>query len=850
MTTTSGRSRQQVNIKRRFIVAGIILLLMALSTAFVFISVLQSDSDELAGNVLIWHTFADDDADALNRVITAYEKLNPGINVHQLSTSTREELLEQYLVAVNSGLGPDLILGDSEWITSLAESGSIDAIGDQVSDEVKARFLPVAIASLMHGEELYGLPLSLSVPALYYNTKLVDKPPDSLDGLLTQAAGGHTVLLSTDFRDAYWGVQAFGGEFLDEEGRAILDQGGYANWLDWLMTAHIAPGMILDNNRDSLQERFLHGDASYYVGYPEELRTLLEGLGESTVGVAPLPSGPIGSAGPLLSVNALMFSPASSENQRKISLDLAQYLTKAEQSATLMHRAEQIPANAKVRINPRLYPQAAAFLAQAPSAISLPNTNSMNEAWSVAERAYSQVLSGIITPVEAAMSTTTAVNDLNGIKQAEKVDTVCTNLGAIRLVHDWDGADAEVIEEIVRRFKKVCPLVIVDVDHENLDVTRAKWQRNPIAATNPDIVLASQGWLADALADSIHLKDIGPSVTNETLQRYLPTALSGMRAENLLLGLPISARVHVLYYNKSMVDDPASVLERLRLQADNGLPIMLDAHYIPSYWGIGAFGGRMIDDGLDPTLHEEAFASWLEWLRDSRDNHGIGLGMEPGEVKRAVLDGSSAYYVGDPNELVALTEGGGVEDLGIALLPAGPESSATPLFVASGFFFNDALSEEDLATALQFALFATNAENQQLLIDSTHRMPTNATVDVSDRPHVATYLEQARTAYPIPNCPDIGKVLQLGDQAYIDVLENGVDPKQAALEVTVSIYEACGLDPSMISGVKPTATNAPTEVAATATPDVKATTPDATGIESTPEPASAFETVSPAAENK
>lgn len=843
MTTTTVRRRQPIKPTRRILVAAAIAILITASLTIFLISVNRAESESLAGSVLLWHALSENETMAMDEVLAEFEKLNPQTTVHQQAFTSREELLEQYRESVHSGLGPDLLLGDAAWVNALAGDNAIRPISGEIDGEMTEFFLPAAIDSLTYHDELYGLPLWLHVPALYYNTKLVETPAESLDALLTQAAQGDTVLIGTSFRDSFWGVQAFGGRFLDEQGRSILDQGGYANWLDWLMTARSAPGMILDSNRESLRERFLEGDASYYVGYPDEMQILTEGLGADNLGVAPLPSGPVGSAGPFLDVDALLFSPVSSENQVEIATDLAGFLTNAEQGAKFMRESGAIPANTQVRINPRLHPLMAGFLAQARSAVALPNLDTKDSMWSIAASAYDRVMSGLITPLEAAVETTAAINELNGFATDAQAASVCTDIATIRLVHDWTDDEAGVLDNAVEAFKRVCPLVIVNTEYvEDLDSVRARWKSNPYAATNPDVILASQEWLTAALAEEIAFHDIGMHVPGETLQRYVPAAVAGMREGQRLLGLPVSFDVHALYYNKALVDDPASVLERLRLQADDGLPIVLDARFVPSYWGVGAFGGRLMNAENQPALGEGGFVEWLNWLRASRDSHGIRLVFTQEEARTAFLDGASAYYVGRPNERSELLERLGPDNLAVTLLPSGPEGAATPLFLASGFLFSGNMTERELSAALGFALYATDAERQQDLVERTSRAPANGTIDLTDYPHIAPFVEQARTAYPLPNCAQIETVLELGDQVYADVLINGTDPEEAIQRVVAAINEACGLEASPLAApateqdspelddeVEPEPENVPTQPGtdeSTAEEDAAEDTPD------------------------
>jgi len=510
------------------------------------------------------------------------------------------------------------------------------------------------------------------------------------------------------------------------------------------------------------------------------------------LGVTRLPSGPTGSSGPLLGANAIFFSSLSSSNQQVIGLELAKFLTNSEQSATLMRRGRLVPANRRVRINPRLHPLVAGFAEQAASAVPIPNTDRMDAVWANALDPYNRALEGIITPLEAAATTTRAINEANGFAVGEIEAPACADLGTIRLVHNWEGAAADALNAIIARYKTLCPLVIVQSSRDNLDLVRSRWARNPEATTNPDMVLASQTWLMSAVAEGITFREIGGLISNEALQRYNPAAVNGMRVQNRLIGIPVTISVHALYFNRSLVESPATVLERLRAQAGEGMPIALPASFVPAYWGVGAMGGALFASDNRAVLDQGGFASWLEWLRRSRDEYGIQPVFDQAELRRLFLAGESAYYVGLPEEMPSLISALGEGNVRVALLPAGPEGNATPFFEASGFYINGRASDNKANIAARFAAFATNTESQTLLLATGALAPANSTVPLDDRPGIATFVDQARTAYPLPNAPEFGAVLTLGDQAYRAVLEQGEDPSAAAAALTRQINEANG----------------------------------------------------------
>ena len=375
----------------------------------------------LQGRVLLWHAWPEPKAAALTAVLNRFQALYPEVVVKQQAFATPAALLSQFQTAAAAGLGPDLILAPSGWIRPLQEAKLIDNIAATLPSTTIDRFWPAGRTAMRYQVGIYGLPLAVETMVLYYDRRLVEQPPATLDELLVAATDGQIVELSTTFVDAFWGVQAFGGQLLDSDGRVALDQGGLAEWLAWLESARATPDLILEANRAALLERFITGGVAYYVGQTNEYAAILAGrtpdpaadnqAAVAQIGVAALPQGPSASAGPFLQTEGLLFSNVSSANQRVLALALAQFITNAEQQTTLMRTAGLLPANRRVQVNVALEPVIAAMLTQVRTAAPLPNSPTLETLFRLGDSAYSQVLEGEIDPVTAAANLTAAINE-------------------------------------------------------------------------------------------------------------------------------------------------------------------------------------------------------------------------------------------------------------------------------------------------------------------------------------------------------------------------------------------------------------------------------------------------------
>jgi arabinogalactan oligomer/maltooligosaccharide transport system substrate-binding protein len=255
--------------------------------------------------------------------------------------------------------------------------------------------------------QIYGVPLSLQTQALYYNKRLASDPPDSLDALLQEAADGRQVAFVPRFRDAYWGIQAFGQGLFDDEGHFTLAESGFTEWLSWLDAAQGAPGVILNVDQVSLQELFAAEQIAYYVGGPEQQKLIASMIDEEDpfeFGVVPLPEGPHGPAGPLLTADTILAYSYTSEQQAKIGESLAAFLVNQQQSIRFMRELGRVPANRAVAVDARIYPLVNGFAQQIDTAVVIPNEIPFQILQEAGERAYDSALSGLQTPEEAVCS--------------------------------------------------------------------------------------------------------------------------------------------------------------------------------------------------------------------------------------------------------------------------------------------------------------------------------------------------------------------------------------------------------------------------------------------------------------
>ncbi|MEZ4638266.1 MAG: extracellular solute-binding protein [Caldilineaceae bacterium] len=781
--------------------SSIVIIAVVLTGRTTYLELIPPPADP-SGSILVWHSWPEEETPVLVDVVARYTDLHPDAKI-ALTRVPPADLLTRFEEAAGIGFGPDLLLAPREDILPLAQAKLIAPI--TVDDTLRERFLPASLDAVRYDGEFYGLPMTLQTSGLYYNRSLVDDPAATLDELLTEAQSGVEIGLSPTFESAYWGLRAFGGRLFDEQGRAILNQGGFANWLNWLSQAQTIPAFVFSNDQSALRALFEDGQLGYLVDRSTAWNELAVNLGADRVGVASLPSGPTGSPAPLLGVDALLFSAASSTPQRALAQNLAAFLTNVEQQTTFMRQTERIPANIRVRINARLSPVVAAFSEQARASVALPLSDQVRDIVRLGNDAYTRVLEGLVTPADAAADATIAINEALGLTTVADDGYRCLSVGDFTLWHTWTGDRAAALDQIVASFSADCPNIYVRAQAVTENEIAARL-RNAAGRDRPDLVLLPHTALPALISDAF-VRPVGPLLTAaqgtaepDVLQRFRPLALNAFRSNERLYGLPISVRTQALIYNTNLVDVAARSMSDLLLQAEGGARLGVTLDFADLYWGLSAFGAPPVTPGDAIVLDEAALTGWLDWLQRAEQNSALVLAPDAATLDQRFVDGDIAYRIAPSDIAATLSNALGPDAVDVATLPSGPQGEAGPLATADGFAVTS-LDETILPALVEFMRYATDAPAQRLLADVSTALPANATVDVTAHPILAAYAQQLADAVLASTRPTMSNLIAFGGDGYVWVRNGVLTPAEAAQEVIALIEQATGVASSTADAV-------------------------------------------------
>jgi arabinogalactan oligomer / maltooligosaccharide transport system substrate-binding protein len=758
--------------------------------------------------ILLWHNLPEAQAGAFADVIDRYRRANPGVDI--VVQEQGPDMAAEFVRATRSGLGPNLLLTSSAAVQALAAASSILPLDERVADDDLARFLSVALRTLRLEETLYGLPMAVDTQVLYYNRRLVEQPPTTVDQLLEEASRGQRILMNSQFVDAVWSARPFGVDLFDAAGNPQPTTDGIPNWLIWVEQARDIPAFIMDDNTESLRRRFSEGDVPYYVGRAHELNLLEEALGPD-LGVAQLPAGPAGSAGPALTTTAFMVNALSSQGQTERSLDLVRFITGNEQQSALMRDANLAPANGQVRISEGLYPRIAAITAQARTSIPFPNDPRVQDAYAALAAAYNRTLAGTASATEAAAAAQTTLIEELGFPSGQYTAGACTERGQLTVLALGAGEQLATLRTLASGFARVCPdinLAIRGTPTTGID----DFAGEDVALPTADLYFLSHQYLP-RLLEAQAVSPVTDLIDPALVRQMRPIALEAMRAGDELYGAPVVADLQVFFQNQALAGDAAGTLADLRAQAQAGVPVLLDGSFAWGFWGVGAFGGRLFGDNGQFVLSPTVLTAWLAWLQESQQRFGIRTTPARSESRQLFVERRSAYFVGPSVDYDELKAEIGDGDLRVALMPLGPTGPGRPFAVFEGVMAAAALPEDQRALAARFLNYAASVPAQDELLRQLGLLPANSAVLIGAYSDVTRMAVQLQTATLFENEPWVATVFELGDIAYRQVLQEGVAPADAVRQM----YEALSVEAGRYGITVPTPDPTP-QPSATPTP--------------------------------
>ncbi|MDA8207206.1 MAG: maltose ABC transporter substrate-binding protein [Thermaerobacter sp.] len=391
--------------------AAAVLLTGSLTMGTAAVSAAQA-SAATHGKVVVWSYLTKPEVKVLQHEAALWAKKtgNQAQVIYEPGTN-----FQQFATAAHSGQGPNLVFGIPD--DNLGTFHAAGLLARVPSGEIKTSQYPhSALSATQYDGKQYAIPLDLETYALFYNKKLVPKPPATFTQLIADAkklnAQPGRYGFEYDINNFYFSyafISGFGGYvFQNKKGHLNpnnvgLDNQGAIRGLAFIrsfVTDGLMPSDITGNIAVS---NFSAGKLGMIIDGPWDISTYQKA--HLHFGIEPLPTLPNGHhPGSFFGTQSAFVSAVAAPGQQKLAWSLAKYLV-AHTTVGLLRTGNRIPALASaqpqaIKENPYLTP----FIKQSKWAQPMPNIAQMSAVWTPGANALTEVTKGAETPRKAAVN--------------------------------------------------------------------------------------------------------------------------------------------------------------------------------------------------------------------------------------------------------------------------------------------------------------------------------------------------------------------------------------------------------------------------------------------------------------
>ena len=327
-----------------------------------------------------------------------------------------EELRNLFVIAAVAGQGPDIIYGPADNVGVFVTTRTVLPLDRILPAESFGRFIPQGVVSWRGQPWLLADQLGNHL-TLVYNTKLVPKPPGTLDELiaigqrLTKDANHdgkpEQYGLTWNYREPFFFIPfltGFGGWVMDENGRPTLDTPQTVQAIQFVLDLRDKYKIIpKEGDYEIADMLFKEGRTAMIINGPWSWAGYHVPKGNM---VAPLP---INSqtglwCEPMVSAKGYSVNANLSTEKIPVAREVFNYLTSAAVQEEMSVKLSTTPVDRQVLESPaiRSNPALAASMQQIEHGRPMPIMPQMRAIWEGMRGPYQLVMNGAITAEEAA----------------------------------------------------------------------------------------------------------------------------------------------------------------------------------------------------------------------------------------------------------------------------------------------------------------------------------------------------------------------------------------------------------------------------------------------------------------
>ncbi|NJP32788.1 extracellular solute-binding protein [Micromonospora thermarum] len=378
----------------------------------------------------------------------------------------------------------------------------------------------------------------------------------------------------------------------------------------------------------------------------------------------------------------------------------------------------------------------------------------------------------------------------------------------------WDTSDPKnegpAFQELIAKFNQTYPNVKINYQSVPFGEAQNKFKTAAQAKTGaPDILRAEVAWVPEfASLGYLYALDGSELLADES--DFLETPLSSNKYDGKTYGVPQVTDTLSLMYNKELltkagISTPPKTWAELKTAAQTikqktgaeGLYINPAGYFmLPFMYGEGGdvvdVQSKKITVGSDQNvaglkIAKDLIASGAAAKPSANDSYGTMMTLFKEKKVAMIINGPW-----EVNNVKSAPAFGGLENLGIAPVPAGSAKAGGPVG-GHNYTIWSGMPQEKIDAAVAFVKFMSSAESQAFLSEKLGLLPTRKSAynldAVKNNPIVAAYQPVVEAAVARPWIPEAGQFFGPLDQMATEVLIQNKDPK-AALDAVAKKYKA------------------------------------------------------------
>ena len=341
---------------------------------------------------------------ALTQLIDKVKKDNANAKITVLNVPF-DQIFNKYQTEVASGGGPDIWTVPNDDLGNMARANLLLALDAKVKDRL-GNVAPLGIDGMKVDGKIYGIPLLFKAVALYYNKDKVATAPKTTDELMAAVKSGKTIVQNQNGYHLYGWSGAFGGKLMDDTGKCVADQAGWADAMQYLVDLKKAGGKF-ETDGGKADTSFRQGQVDMIVNGPWVLADYKKDLG-AKLGVAPMPAGPKGKASPLTGVDGWYINPNSKNIDAAVNLGFA--LSDQNAQKTYADVAGDVPVRTDVTTTD---PLVKSFAEASATGFPRPQTKEFGNYWGPFGDSITKIIEGKADPKTGVSDACKAMNLAN-----------------------------------------------------------------------------------------------------------------------------------------------------------------------------------------------------------------------------------------------------------------------------------------------------------------------------------------------------------------------------------------------------------------------------------------------------